>query len=290
MSNNGRTGTQAKSSGPKSVSLALLPLDLLVRREEGGGAVVTMKVLDHRGSGSKAFLLLAPLSSSLSPTYCHSVLLWPGLWSGFFSWTSAWNFDLAVWPPREPAFPLSVPASPTWGNSSPESTELFSWMSLSSHLPSAQPHSHPARLQALTSGPQVSAEKNKWATPPPSVCGHPDGIITCAFWSGRFPRLPLTLACLGLITRPICWALGTSSHPSSRTGRIAELSECPAIFRTILVTLYSFGTIREWSCHRSKFPRQLKFGVSDFLLRILKGDFPQCSVYFCALLGQRYKM
>lgn len=91
------------------------------------------------------------------PSNCYFCLLWPSLWSGF-----SLNLGLEFWPccltSWKACFPLSVPPLPPGETAPPESAELSPQMSLSSRLPWAQPHSHPARLQALSSGSQVSTE------------------------------------------------------------------------------------------------------------------------------------
>lgn len=91
------------------------------------------------------------------PSYCYFCLLWPSLWSGF-----SLNLGLEFWPccltSWKACFPLSVPASPTWGNSSTRERWAVSPGVSVLTLAWAQPHSHPARLQALSSGSQVSTE------------------------------------------------------------------------------------------------------------------------------------
>lgn len=89
--------------------------------------------------------LFAPGSVLIAET--QLLLFWPFvtyLWSGFFSWTSIWNFDLAFRPVRKPAPPVGSCLSHLGKRLSPPpaSAELSPQMSLSSCLPRAQPHSH----------------------------------------------------------------------------------------------------------------------------------------------------
>lgn len=73
---------------------------------------------------TKPFWLLAPFSL-LRPSYCYFHLLWPGLWSRFFAWSSAWNFDLAVWPPGKPASPWPFLPHLMWNWLHPEPWAVF---------------------------------------------------------------------------------------------------------------------------------------------------------------------
>lgn len=140
-----KTGTQAKFYDPKSVSLALL----LFRKER----VRKIKpwiwmYLIMVAQIQKPFLLLAPFSL-LRSSYCYSDLLGPSLWSRFFSWASAWNFDLALWPLGESLLPLVHSCFSHVRKLSTQSTEL-----LSSRLP----RTFTSRPCTLTSGIHIPTE------------------------------------------------------------------------------------------------------------------------------------
>lgn len=198
--------------------------------------------------------LFAPGSVLIAET--QLLLFWPlvtCLWSGFFSWTSIWNFDLAFRPLGKPAppsrflpLPLGEVAFPTPCKHWVVSPDVFILM-----LAMGPASFTPARLKALGGDAQVSTE----------CAQHWDTILnTCASWPARFPYLPLIPAQLCLIRRQIGWAFSTSTRPSCRMKWVAGLSECPAIFETMLITLYSFGTIKEWGHHRVNSPDEWNLG------------------------------
>lgn len=182
----------------------------------------------------KPFLLLA-LFSLLTPSYCYSDLLWPSLWPWIFFWASAWNFDLAVWPLRRPASPVHS-CFPDVGILSIQSTELLSQPSLPSHLPSAQPHlhlgptswpghSHPSWVKGMGYLTPISVPGTETPT---SVLTH-SGPDPCHFSLWLLPVFALSWG---------KFAEHSAKVPILHPVQVAELSECPDIFRTILIALY----------------------------------------------------
>lgn len=208
------------------------------------------------------------------------LLFWPFvtyLWSGFFSWTSIWNFDLAFRPLRKPAPPvgscLGKAAFPTPCKRWVVSPDVFILM-----LATGPASFTPARLKALSSDAQVSTE----------CARHRDTVLnTCASWPARFPYLPLIPGQLCLIRRQTGWAFSTSARPSCRMKWAAGLSGVPSYFWDYVNNALFIRHHQGMRSSQSEFPRWVKFGVSSFMFSILKAGLLQCSVYHWALLGQR---